>query len=140
MSTNNQIIQVQELVHERIENVWNAWTKPEHIMQWNNASDDWHTPHAENDLKVGGRFLFNMAAKDGSVDFDFTGQYTEIILHQKIAYVLDDGRKVSIEFTQVSDGVQISELFEPESENSHELQKQGWQAILTNFKMYLEEI
>ena len=110
MSTPTRIT-VETIISAPVEKVWNYYTGPEHIMQWNNASDDWHTPHAENDLKVGGRFLFNMAAKDGSVDFDFTGQYTEIIPHQKIAYVLDDGRKVSIEFTQVSDGVQISESF-----------------------------
>jgi uncharacterized protein YndB with AHSA1/START domain len=122
-------ITVEILVNAPIEKVWQFWTKPEHITQWNTASEDWHTTRAENDLRIGGKFLSSMEAKDGSFSFDFEGIYDTITTNEKISYTLLDDRKVTITFSQTENGVLISETFEAETENSLELQKFGWQAI-----------
>lgn len=134
----NSRIVVESTINAPIEKVWACYTEPTHIMQWNNASPDWHTPKAENDLRVGGKFSSTMAAKDGSFSFDFWGIYDEVVANERIAYTLGDDRKVSVDFK--SDGSQtvVTTVFEPESENSHELQKAGWQAILDNFKKHVE--
>jgi len=137
--TLKEIITIETIVIAPIEKVWPFWTKPEHITQWNNASDDWHTTRAENDLRIGGKFLSRMEAKDGSFGFDFEGIYTEVITNEKISYTILDDRKVTITFLQTENGVQITESFEAETENSLELQKLGWQAILNNFKKYVEK-
>lgn len=131
---NKQKIKIQTLVKAPIKKVWTYWTTPKHIMEWNNASPDWHTPKATNDLTVGGKFSYTMAAKDGSMSFDFGGVYDEIIPSQKIAYTLEDNRKVEIFFEELENKVQITEVFEAETQNTLELQQQGWQAILDNFK------
>lgn len=130
---------VTAFIEAPINKVWDCWTLPEHIQQWCAASPDWHVPAAENDLREGGDFTTTMAAKDGSVSFDFTGIYTEIIPNQLIAYRLTDGRFVSIKFAEKNDGVEIVETFEAESQNSEEMQQAGWQAILDNFKLYVEK-
>lgn len=134
------MITVQTILKAPIEKVWELWISPEHVTQWNHASADWHTPYAENDLKVGGKFKYTMAAKDGSMQFDFGGTYTEIVNHSLIAYTIDDGRKVKITFESQENGVEIIEKFDPETENSEALQQQGWQAILDNFKKHVESI
>ena len=108
-----------------LEAVWNAWTTPADIMKWNAASDDWHTPLAEVDLRVGGQFLSRMEAKDGSFGFDFSGTYTEVIPHKRIAFEMEDGRTVSIAFEPVDGGVRIVETFDPEAEHSLDMQEQG---------------
>lgn len=133
---NNVKITIETTVKKPINQVWEKWTLPQHIMQWNNASEDWYTPTAENDLRAGGVFVYKMAAKDGSYGFDFGGVYDEVILNRKIAYTMDDGRKVVIEFTELEDGVKIVETFEAEDANSLELQRVGWQSILDNFSRY----
>jgi len=133
-----ETITVETLVNAPVEKVWEFWTKPEHITKWNAASDDWHTTRAENNLRIGGKFLSRMEAKDGSFGFDFEGIYTDVITHEKISYTLLDDRKVTITFSQTENGVQIIETFEAETENTLELQKLGWQAILNNFKKYVE--
>jgi uncharacterized protein YndB with AHSA1/START domain len=138
METAKAAITVQALVNAPIEKVWNAWTKPEHITQWNNASDDWHTPKASNDLRVGGKFSATMAARDGSASFDFEGTYTDVKQHQLIAYSMADGRTVKVVFKAEGSKTKVIETFDPESENSIELQRGGWQAILDNFKKYTE--
>ena len=135
---NNKTVTVETTVAAPIKKVWQLWTMPEHIIQWNNASDDWHTPHAENDLRVGGKFLSRMEAKDGSFGFEFDGVYSEVVENQRLAYTLDDERKVNITFSSQADGTKIIEVFEPENENPIELQQGGWQAILNNFKKYAE--
>ena len=134
-----ETITVETLVNASIEKVWTFWTKPEHITKWNAASDDWHTTRAENDLRIGGKFLSRMEAKDGSFGFDFEGIYDAIIINKKISYTLLDDRKVTITFSPTENGVQVTETFEAETENTLELQKFGWQAILTNFKNYVEK-
>jgi uncharacterized protein YndB with AHSA1/START domain len=131
-------ITIQAVVNAPMEKVWDAWNRPEHIVNWAFAQDDWEAPSAENDLRVGGKFKTVMAAKDKSASFDFTGTYTAVKEHGLIEYDMDDGRHVKNEFTQLPEGVKIVTTFDPENENSEELQRSGWQAILDNFKKYVE--
>jgi uncharacterized protein YndB with AHSA1/START domain len=137
-TTNEKSITVENIILAPREKVWNLWTDPKHITQWNNASDDWHTPFAENDLRVGGTFTSRMEAKDGSFGFDFGGRYDEVKVNETIAYTLGDGRKVNIHFLKEGNNTAIVETFEPENTNPIELQRTGWQAILDNFKKYVE--
>jgi uncharacterized protein YndB with AHSA1/START domain len=132
-------ITIEASINASLEKVWENWTEPKHITQWNNASDDWHTPHAENDLRVGGKFLSRMEAKDGSFGFDFEGVYSEVIPFEKIKYGLADGRVVETFFTQNGETTTITTHFDAENENPIEMQKGGWQAILNNFKKYTEQ-
>lgn len=131
-------ITVETTVHAPMEKVWRYFTEPTHVMAWNSASDDWHSPDAKNDLRVGGSFNYTMAAKDGSMSFEFCGVYTDLILHKHIAYTLEDERTVDLQFEEDEKGIKIIETFEAESENSLELQHDGWQAILDHFKRYVE--
>jgi uncharacterized protein YndB with AHSA1/START domain len=133
------MITVQNTINASIDKVWEFWTQPEHIKNWSFASAEWHTPYAENDLKVGGKFKSTMAAKDGSMSFDFGGEYTLVEKNKAIEYVMEDGRKVEITFTETPDGVEIIESFDPETQNSDEMQQGGWNAILDNFKSYVEQ-
>ncbi len=133
-----ETITVQTLINVPIEKVWEFWNEPKHIMNWAFASDDWEAPAAENDLRVGGKFITTMAAKDKSVSFDFSGIYTTVTEHELIEYNMDDGRTVSITFKTIPEGVHITETFDPENENPIEMQHAGWQAILDNFKKYTE--
>lgn len=121
-----------------VEKVWLAYTEPEHIKQWNAASDDWHTTIAEVDLRVGGSFLSRMEAKDGSMGFDFTGTYTRVIEHQLIEYAFGD-RTAQVTFTDSGTGVAVEVSFDAEATHSEQQQREGWQAILNNFKRYAEE-
>jgi uncharacterized protein YndB with AHSA1/START domain len=138
METVNTPITVQTTVNAPVEKVWQFWTKPEHITQWNNASDEWHTPYAENDLTVGGKFLSRMEARDGSFGFDFGGVYDAVEENQYIEYTIGDGRKVKINFTSQGNTTKVVETFETESTHSIEMQRGGWQAILDSFKHYTE--
>ncbi len=121
-----------------IAEVWQAYTSPDDIKAWNAASADWHTTHAEVDLRVGGKFTSRMEAKDGSFGFDFAGEYTKLIPHQLIEYVFDE-RNVSVNFAEGSDGILVTVSFDPESIHSEEQQREGWQAILNNFAKYVSE-
>ena len=123
-----------------IEKVWEYYTSPEHIIKWAFASDDWEAPHAENDVKVGGRFKTIMAAKDKSAQFDFTGTYTQVKPNELIEYTIDgdDKRHVSVAFSKTETSVQIIVTFDMEHENTRELQQNGWQGILNNFKKHVE--
>lgn len=134
------MITVKTTIQSSMELVWAAWTSAEHITQWTFASDDWHAPYAEIDLKVGGRFMTTMAAKDESFSFDLSGTFTAVEQFKTIAYTLDDNRKVVIEFIENTGEVIIIESFDPESENSLELQEAGWQMILNNFKKYVDSL
>lgn len=136
---NRTSIVVETLINAPAEKLWKLWTEPEHITKWNNASDDWHTPRAENDLRTGGKFLSRMEARDGSAGFDFEGTYTIVIPNERIEYVLADGRKVKIEFNQKGNKCRITETFDAENSNPVEMQKNGWQSILNNFKKYAEK-
>jgi len=137
-TTNKTSITVENAVNAPVEKVWKMWTGPEHIVKWNNASDDWHTPTAENDLRVGGKFLSRMEAKDGSFGFDFGGVYDNVKINELIEYTIGDGRKVSVRFTGNGGKTRVIETFEAEGTNPIEMQRAGWQAILNNFKKYTE--
>lgn len=138
MENNQTYITVEAMVDAPLHDVWKAWTTPADITQWNFASPDWHCPMAENDLKAGGIFMSRMAAKDGSFSFDFSGTHDEVVHHAKISSTMGDGRKMSVVFTPIGNSTLVTESFNPESENTLELQKAGWQAILDNFKRYTE--
>lgn len=140
MENSDQKITVEVTINASINTVWESWTQPQHIINWSFASDDWHSPKAENDLKVGGKFSSRMEAKDGSVGFDFEGKYTAVEDKKTIEYAMSDGREVSISFEDLGGSTKITETFDPESVNSLELQKNGWQAILDNFKKYTETL
>lgn len=131
-------ITIEATVNAPIEKVWDMWNKPEHITKWCFASDDWHAPSAENDLRVGGKSKTAMAAKDGSFAFDFECTYTKVDQHETIEYTIIGGRTVVITFSKTPQGVKITETFDAETINPIEMQKQGWQAILNNFKKYVE--
>ncbi len=132
------IITVETTINAPVAKVWESWTSPEHITQWNNASDDWHTPRAENDLRPGGRFVARMEARDGTMGFDFGGTYDAVRPNEYIEYTLDDERKVTITFVSEENSTKVIESFEAENTNSIELQRGGWQAILDNFKKHTE--
>lgn len=133
------MITVSTIIKAPIYKVWEYWNSPAHIKNWYFASSDWHVPEAENNLKIGGRFKINMAAKDKSASFDFEGIYTEIFDFKKINYYIIDGRLVEVAFLEHQNFVTVSQHFEPESENPVDMQQAGWQAILDNFKQYVEE-
>jgi uncharacterized protein YndB with AHSA1/START domain len=138
MQANKTVITVEAAVNAPIQKVWQCWTVPGHITQWNHAADDWHCPHAENDLRKGGKFSYTMAAKDGSFSFDFGGVYDEVLENELIMCTLGDGRKLKVTFASIGDVTEVVESFEAEDENSIELQQGGWQAILNNFKKHTE--
>lgn len=130
---------VKSTINAPVAKVWELYTLPEHIMKWNNASPDWHTPSAINDLQVGGKFNSRMESKDGTQGFDFGGTYDEVEHNKVIAYTMGDGRKARITFTENSGQTEVEVAFEMEHENSRELQVGGWQSILDNFKQYVEK-
>ena len=131
-------ITIEVNVSAPIEVVWRAWTTPEDIKQWNAASEDWHCPSAEIDLNPGGEFSYRMEATDGSIGFDFIGTFTKVVPHQAIEFSLGDERTVVVEFIVGDAGVNVREVFEAESELAGEQQRQGWQAILNNFRRHAE--
>lgn len=133
------MITVSTVINNKtVAQVWDYFTNPKHVMNWKHAGDDWHCPKAENNLEVGKSFTYTMAAKNGEMSFDFSGIYTEIDIHSKISYVLADDRKIFVTFKETENGIEVVEKFDPENENSEELQKTGWQMILNNFKKYIE--
>jgi uncharacterized protein YndB with AHSA1/START domain len=138
--TAKTMITIEAEVNAPIGKVWNAWTAPEHITKWNQASEDWHCPAATNDVRPGGKFSSTMAAKDGSFSFDFGGEHTAVIENQLIESELGDGRKMKAVFESKGDKTVVTESFEAEGQNTLELQRSGWQAILNNFKNYTETI
>jgi len=132
------VLTVQSIINAPLEKVWEYWNKPEHIVKWAAASDDWHTTKAENDLRVGGSFSSRMEAKDGSFGFDFGGIYDEVRINEYIEYTLGDGRKVNITFSRDGNNSTVVENFEAEQTHPIEMQQEGWQAIMDNFKKYTE--
>jgi len=132
------VLTVKSTINAPVEKVWEYWNKPEHITKWASASDDWHTTRAENDLRVGGKFLSRMKAKNGSINFDFGGTYDAVRKNEYIEYTMGDGRKVDVTFSKDGDSTKVVENFEAEQTNPLEMQQGGWQNILDNFKKYTE--
>jgi uncharacterized protein YndB with AHSA1/START domain len=137
-TTQKKKISVEAVVKAAPDLIWKCWTTPDDITQWHNSSDDWHTPSATNDLRAGGKFLFRMEVKDGSFGFDFGGVYDKVKTYESIAYTIGDGRKVEITFIGNGTTTHVVETFEAEGQNPIEMQRDGWQAILNNFKKYTE--
>lgn len=132
-------ITVRTSINADIQKVWNYYTAPEHITQWNFALDSWHCPKAINDLIVGGRFVSRMEAKDGSAGFDFEGSYKNILFGERIEYIIGDDREVIIEFEDKGNNkIDVFITFDSEDENPIEMQQEGWQNILDNFKKHVE--
>jgi len=137
---NTNPITVSTNVQADLQKAWTCWTSPEHIVKWNFASDDWHCPRAANDLKPGGTFSATMASRDGKTSFDFSGVYSEVVPHKRLTYTLEDKRKVTITFEEKNGETTVTETFEPENENSVEMQRAGWQAILDNYRKHTESL
>jgi uncharacterized protein YndB with AHSA1/START domain len=135
---NRMKITIERLIKADIAAVWQAWNNPGDIVRWNAASEDWHTTKARVDLREGGKFSARMEAKDGSMGFDFEGVYKSVVPEKSLAYRMDDGREVSVEFKPEREGILVKETFDAETENSPEMQRAGWQAILDNFARYVE--
>lgn len=125
-------------VNALIDATWRVWTTPNDIVEWNATTDEWHTSNATIDLQVGGSFSYRIEAKDGSVGFDFTGRFTNVVEHEIIEFVMDDDRAVNVEFIPTENGVTVRETFDAESQNDSKMQRQGWQAILNNFAKHVE--
>ena len=132
-------ITVSATVVAPIEKVWDCWTMPEHITGWNFADPSWQCPKAENDLRAGGKYIARMQAKDGSFGFDFEAIYDNIIINEKIAYTMTDGRQAAVSFNNLGDKTGVTVTFDAETQNPTEMQRDGWQSILNNFKKYVEK-
>ncbi len=133
-------ITIEALVAASPEQVWRCWTEPDHIVKWNFANDDWCCPRAENDLRVGGKYNARMEAKDGSFGFDLEATYDEVQANKRIAYTMTDGRVAITDFEELDASTRVTTLFDAEEQNSIEMQRDGWQAILNNFKKYVEAL
>lgn len=131
-------ITVQTPIQADVQKVWDYYTKPEHMTQWNFAADDWHCPKAENDLRPGGKLKSRMEAKNGSFGFDFEATYDEVQEPKKISYTMGDGRQATTLFEGSGGNTNLTITFDAENQNPVEMQQQGWQAILNNFKKYTE--
>lgn len=137
---NTVVLKVSAEVEVPVEKAWELFNTPEHIVNWNAASPDWHTPRANNDLRTGGSFSYRMEARDGSFGFDFAGEYTEVVPMTSFAYKMEDGRTARVEFLPIQSGTRVITQFDAENSNPLEMQQNGWQAILDNFKRYAENI
>jgi uncharacterized protein YndB with AHSA1/START domain len=131
-------ITIQAVVAADRQKVWNCYTQPEHITKWNFATDTWHCPAASNDMRVGGKYLARMEAKDGSFAFDFEAVYNEIVDGEKFTYTMPDNREIQVSFEKMDDKTRVTVTFDPENENPVDLQRSGWQSILDNFRRYAE--
>jgi uncharacterized protein YndB with AHSA1/START domain len=138
MATEKTLIKIEANINAPVEKVWKYWVEPSHITQWAFASSDWHAPTAENDVRANGKFKTTMAAKDGSVSFDFEGVYTKVEPQKTLEYKIADGRIVKVTFSASESNTSVVETFEAEDVNSIDMQKAGWQAILNNFKNHVE--
>ena len=133
-----QKITIETTVKAKPKKVWDYYTQPEHITKWNFASDDWHCPKAENDVRVGGKMNSRMEAKDGSFGFDFEATYDEVQNHRKLVYTMPDGRQVITKFDDLGDKTKVTTQFDAENQNPVDMQRDGWQEILNNFKKHVE--
>jgi uncharacterized protein YndB with AHSA1/START domain len=131
-------ITVESTVNAPLARVWDAYNNPADIRQWNQASPDWHTTKSTVDLREGGKFVSRMEAKDGSAGFDFEGVYTKVVPQKTVAYRMGDGREATVDFAQKGSAVQVTVTFDAESQNTVELQRGGWQAILDSFAKHVE--
>ena len=132
-------ITINTIVAAPLSKTWDCYTMPDHITKWNFASSDWHCPNARNDMRVGGTYLARMEAKDGSFGFDFEAVYTNVVHHNTFSYEFG-GRIATVQFKENGSITEVTIIFDPETQNSPEMQKAGWQSILDNFKKYTESL
>jgi uncharacterized protein YndB with AHSA1/START domain len=135
----NQIT-VEIVTKKSVSDAWDVFTNPVFIIQWNFASKDWHCPKAVNNLFENGIFNYRMESIDGKYGFDFSGKYVKVDQYKEIIYKLGDTRIVKVEFLEVNKEVIVRETFDAETENPIELQRNGWQSILSNYKSILDKI
>lgn len=135
-----QTITVEATTAAPVQDAWRVFTTPEHITQWNFASDDWCCPHAEVDLRPGGKQKSRMEAKDGSMGFDFEGTYEEVVPLRSITLVLDDGRRSRTTFDETADGTMVKTTFDADLQHPRDMQRDGWQAILDNFAAHVDRM
>ncbi|MDR0228463.1 MAG: SRPBCC domain-containing protein [Flavobacteriaceae bacterium] len=135
-----QKINVSATVHASTDSVWDCYTNPEHITQWNFADPSWHCPSATNDMQIGGKYTARMEAKDGSFGFDLEAIYSELDLKKHFTYIMPNGREVKVVFTNDNGATEVNITFDGDGENAIDMQKAGWQAILNNFKTYVEAL
>jgi uncharacterized protein YndB with AHSA1/START domain len=133
-------LKIDAIVKSDRQKSWKCYTDPNHIVNWNFATEDWCCPNAENDLRVGGKYRARMEAKDGSFGFDFTAIYKKLEIGKSFSYEMEDGRSVEVNFNNVDGATEIVVEFDPENQNPLEMQRDGWQAILNNFKSYVENL
>jgi uncharacterized protein YndB with AHSA1/START domain len=133
------IITVQTKIHANPQDCWKCWTGPEHIMQWNNPSDEWQTANVDMDFRTGGSFLFRMGKKDGTLAFDHKGKYDKVIPDELIEYTQTDGRRSIIKFLPEGEHTILVETFEPEGQTPLDVQKDFCQGVLENFRRYVED-
>lgn len=131
---------IQAIVLSDRNKTWTYYTEPQHIVNWNFASEDWCCPSASNDLRTGGKYSARMEARDGSSHFDFEAVHDEVIEAEKLAYTMSDGRKVVIDFTSEGSSTKVTLVFEAEEMNPVDMQQAGWQSILDNFRKYVETL
>jgi uncharacterized protein YndB with AHSA1/START domain len=131
-------ITVEVVVAVSPRKAWEFYVEPKHITKWNFASDDWQCPSAESDLKVGGKYKARMEAKDGSFGFDFEATYDEVKEQKTLTYTMGDGRKATTQFEDLGGKTKVMTTFDAEAANPEKMQRDGWQAILNNFKKYAE--
>jgi uncharacterized protein YndB with AHSA1/START domain len=135
----NSKITVRATINAPVLKVWDSYTNPEHIVNWNFADPSWHCPFAENDMRIGGTYKSRMEAKDGSFGFDFEATYSELVVNQKFTYAMA-GREVTTHFKSIDNQTEVVTVFDAENENPIEMQQKGWQMILNNFKNYTEAL
>ena len=133
-------IKIEALINRKSDLVWQCWTTPEHITKWNFASDDWCCPSVRVELREGGKYCARMESKDGTMGFDFEGVYEKFIPGQKIVFLMDDGRRAITTFESLGDKTRVITVFDAEKQNAEELQQQGWQAILNQFRKHVESL
>jgi uncharacterized protein YndB with AHSA1/START domain len=136
----NQPISVSTTVDVPRSETWHYYTEAEHVINWNFASEDWHCPAARNDLREGGTFAITMASKDGNMEVELEGTYEEIKPEQHIAYTLENGNKVTVDFKDQDDGTRVDIRFEPDPDEDHDSQRDQWEGILGNFRQYAERM
>ena len=132
-------IKIEIIILKPVSQVWEYFTKPEHITEWNYANESWTSPSAENDLRINGRFNYRMEQEDGEAGYDFAGTYTEVLVEEKISYTLDDNRKVEVIFEEMdASTTKVTQIFEPDESQPRAMQIEGWYAILDRFHKYVE--
>lgn len=139
MNELDQPIAIETFVPVSPQAAWDAYTDPAAITQWNFASPDWCCPSADVDLRQGGRHVARMEARDGSMGFDFGGTYEAVEAPSSLVLKLDDGRVARTTFSAEEGGTRVRTVFDPESMNPVEMQRDGWQSILDNYANHVKK-